>query len=119
MARRTVRETGRLAGTGGDDGLDCDTHLWRRLAMNLPCADSARAAGGAVAMPPTNPAVETQNMALRAQKPMAVAWTVVERCVELVRLYSHKREPCRPRYILSPRRISVSAAPTRPSSPHS
>ena len=64
---------------------------WRRLAMNLPCADSARAAGGAMAMPPTNPAVETQNMALRAQKPMAVAWTVVGRCVELVRLYSHKR----------------------------
>ena len=39
-----------------------------------------------MAMPPTKPAVETQNMALRAQKPMAVAWTVVERCVELVRL---------------------------------
>ena len=31
MARRTVRETGRLAGTGGDDGLDCDTHLLATL----------------------------------------------------------------------------------------
>ena len=71
-----------------------------------------------MAMPPTNPAVETQNMALRAQKPMAVAWTVVERCVELVRLYSHKRGTCRPRYILSPRRIQP-AAPTRPASPPS
>ena len=94
---------------------------WRRLAMNLPCADSARAAGGAMAMPPTNPAVETQNMALRAQKPMAVAWTVVERCVELVRLYSHKRGNSRPRVNPGiPGRFLVSAAPTHgPRAPHS
>ena len=32
---RTVRETGRLAGTGGDDGLDCDTHLLATLGHEL------------------------------------------------------------------------------------
>lgn len=35
IARRTGRGTGRLAGTGGDDGLDCDTHLLATLGHEL------------------------------------------------------------------------------------
>lgn len=50
----------------------------RRFAMNLACAVSARAAGGAMAIPPTQPAAETQNSPLSAQKPIVR----VERGVE-------------------------------------
>jgi len=50
----------------------------RRFAMNLACAVSARAAGGAMAMPPTQPAAETQNRPLSAQKPIVCrAWSGV------------------------------------------
>lgn len=44
--------------------------LARLAAMNLACAVSALAAGGVMAMPPTQPAVETQNKPLSAQKPI-------------------------------------------------
>jgi hypothetical protein len=50
----------------------------RRFAMNLACAVSARASGGAMAIPPTQPAAETQNSPLSAQKPIVR----VERGVE-------------------------------------
>ena len=46
--------------------------------MNLACAVSARAVGGAMAIPPTQPAAETQNSPLSAQKPIVR----VERGVE-------------------------------------
>jgi hypothetical protein len=46
--------------------------------MNLACAVSARAAGGAMAIPPTQPAAETQKTPLRAHRPMVFKGRVGE-----------------------------------------
>ena len=50
----------------------------RRFAMNLACAVSARAAGGAMAIPHTQPAAETQKTPLRAHRPMVFKGRVGE-----------------------------------------